>query len=163
MILKLFSVFQTVEKLIFSNDMEVIFSFSDYHKLVLPVLNYNSQKPTKRNYLTYYKQFDSSKFRTELKNVLTKENIDSYAKFDEQFLKVLNSRPPLKGKSLTIIMHCLYLKATMWRSYLEKFCFNKQTDRSLKAYKNKKKYCSHFYKKEKKNSFSSLKFLFFER
>ena len=139
MILKLFSVFQTAEKLIFSNDMEVIFSFSDCHKLVLPVLNYNSQKPTKRNYLTYYKQFDSSKFRTELKNVLTKENIDSYAKFDEQFLKVLNSHPPLKRKSLTVIMHYIQLKVTMWRSYLEKFCFNKQTDHSLKVYKNKKK------------------------
>ena len=35
-----------------------------------------------------YKQFNSSKFRNELKNVITKENID---KFDEQFLKVLNS------------------------------------------------------------------------
>ena len=40
--------------------------------------------------ITYreYKQFNSSKFRNELKNVITKENID---KFDEQFLKVLNS------------------------------------------------------------------------
>ena len=31
-----------LEKLVFSNDIEVIFSFSDCHKLVLPVLNYNS-------------------------------------------------------------------------------------------------------------------------
>ena len=35
--------------------------------------------------ITYrdHKQFDSSKFKNNLKNVLTKENIDSCTKFDE--------------------------------------------------------------------------------
>ena len=35
--------------------------------------------------ITYrdYKQFDSSKFKNELQNVPTKENIDSCTKFDE--------------------------------------------------------------------------------
>ena len=50
--------------------------------------------------ITYrdYKQFDSSKFKIEPENVLTKENIDSCTKFDEQFLKILNSHTPLKRK-----------------------------------------------------------------
>ena len=52
--------------------------------------------------ITYrdYKQFDSSKFKNELKKIFKKENIDSCTKFDEQFLKVLNSHAPLKRKLL---------------------------------------------------------------
>ena len=37
---------------------------------------------------TDYKQFDSLKFKNELENLLTKENIDSWIKFDEQFVKL---------------------------------------------------------------------------
>ena len=75
--------------------------------------------------ITYsdYKQFDSSKFKNELKNVLTKENIDSCTKFDEQFLKVLNSHALLKRKLLRA-NHTPYIsktlrKAIIKRSYLE--------------------------------------------
>ena len=52
--------------------------------------------------ITYrdYKQFDSSKFNNKLKNVLTKENIDSCTKCDEEFLKILNNQVPLKRKLL---------------------------------------------------------------
>ena len=37
---------------------------------------------------TDYKQFDSLKIKNELENLLTKENIDSWIKFDEQFVKL---------------------------------------------------------------------------
>ena len=112
--------------------------------------------------ITYrgYKQFDPSKFKKELKNVLTKENIDSCTKFDEQFLKVLNIHAPLKRKLLRA-NHAPYIsktlrKAIMRRSYLEKVYFKKRTDLSLKAYKKQKIYCSRLYKKERKIFFSSL-------
>ena len=76
-----------------------------------------------------YKQFDPSKFKNKLKNVLTKENINSCTKFDEQFLQVLNSHAPLKRKSLRT-NHAPYIsktlrKAIMKRSYLEKVDFKK--------------------------------------
>ena len=52
--------------------------------------------------ITYrdYKEFGFSKFKAELKNVLTKENIDSCTKFDKTFLKVLNIHAPSKRKLL---------------------------------------------------------------
>ena len=107
-----------------------------------------------------YKQFDSSKFKNELKSVLTKENIESCTKFDEQFLKVLNSHAPLKRKLLRT-NHAPYVsktlrRAIMKRSYLEMIYFKKQTDHALIAYKKQKNYCSRLYKKERNNLFSSL-------
>ena len=53
--------------------------------------------------ITYrdYKQFGFWKFKADLKNVLTKENIDNCTKFDEHFLKVLNIHAPLKRKLLS--------------------------------------------------------------
>ena len=107
--------------------------------------------------ITYkdYKLFDSSKFKKEPKNVLTKENIDSCTKFDENFLKVLNTHAPLKRKLLRA-NHAPYIsktlrKAITRRSYLEKVYFKKRTDHSLKAYKKQKTYCSRLYKKKEKN------------
>ena len=90
-----------------------------------------------------YKQFDPSKFKKELKNILTKENIDSCTKFDEQFLKVLNIHAPLKKKLLRA-NYAPYIsktlrKAIMRRSYLEKIYLKKRTDHCLKAYKKQKK------------------------
>ena len=68
---------------------------SGCHKLVLTVLKTTVPRSQPKE-ITYrdYKQFDSSKFKNKLKNVLTKENIDSCSKFDEQFLKVLNRHAP---------------------------------------------------------------------
>ena len=63
----------------------------DCHKLVLMVLKITVPRSLPKQ-ITYrdYKQFDPSKFKKELKNVLTKENIDSCTTSDEQFLKFLN-------------------------------------------------------------------------
>ena len=106
--------------------------FSGCHKLVLTILKTTVPKsqPKETSYRDY-KKFDSSKFKNELKNVLTKENIDSCSKFDEQFLKDLNSHAPLKRKLLRA-NHALFIsktlrKAIMKRSYLDKIYFkNKQ-------------------------------------
>ena len=71
------------------------------HKLVLTVLKTTGTRSQPKE-ITYrdYKQFDPSKFKKELKNVFTIENIDICTKFDEQFLKVLNIHAPWKRKLL---------------------------------------------------------------
>ena len=75
----------------FQQTITICHGLSDCHKFVLTVLKTTVPRSLPKE-ITYrdYKQFDSSKFKNELKNVLTKENIDSCTKF-EQFLKVLNS------------------------------------------------------------------------
>ena len=44
----------------------------------------------------------------------------------------------------------------MRRSYLENVYFKKRTDKSLRAYKKQKNYCSRLYKKEHKKLFNKL-------
>ena len=112
---------------------------SDCHKLFLKVLKTTvpRSQPKETSYRDY-KQFDSSKFKKELKNVLTKENIDSCTKFDEQFLKVLNSHVPLKRKLLRD-NHAPNISKNLWKaimkmSHLEKIYFKKRADHSLKTY-----------------------------
>ena len=121
-----------------------VYAFQQTTKLVLTVLKTTVPRSQPKE-ITYrdYKQFDPSKFKKELKNVLTKENIDSCTKFDEQFLKVLNIHAPLKRKLLRA-NHAPYIsktlrKATKRRSCLEKIYFKKRTDQSLKTYRKQKK------------------------
>ena len=64
---------------------------------------------------------------SELKNVLTKENIDNCTKFDENFLEVLDKHAPLKKKLLGT-NHASFVskssqKTILRRSYLEKGYF----------------------------------------
>ena len=114
---------------------------SGYYKLVLTVLKTTAPRsqPTEITY-TDYKQLYSLKFKNELKNVLIlKESIDSCTKFDEQFLKVLNSNATLKKKLLRA-NHAPYISKTLReainkRSYMKNIYFKKQTDHSLKKTK----------------------------
>ena len=66
---------------------------SDSHKLVLLELKTTVPRSQLKE-ITFRdcKQLDSSKLETELKKVLTKENVDSFTKFDKQFLKVLKRK-----------------------------------------------------------------------
>ena len=72
----------------FQQTIAICTGVSDCHKFFLTVLKttFPRRKP-KEITCRDYKQFDSSKSKKELKNVLTKENIDSCTKFDEQLLK----------------------------------------------------------------------------
>ena len=47
-----------------------------------------------------YKKFGSLKFDNGLKNVLTKENIGNFTKFNEKFFEVLDKHVPFKRKLL---------------------------------------------------------------
>ena len=95
--------------------------------------------------ITYreYKKIDSLKFKNELKNLLTIENIDNCTKFDEKFLEVLDKQASLKRKLLRA-NHASYVsialrKALMRRSYLEKVYFKNSTENLLRAFKKQKK------------------------
>ena len=101
--------------------------------LVLAVLKTTVPKgQSKETNYRDYKEFDPSKFKNELKNVLTKENIDSCInnKFDEQFLKVSNSHAPLKRK---LLRANTIRKAIMKRFYLGKIYFPKTNRSFLKS------------------------------
>ena len=103
---------------------------SDCLKLVLAVLKTTVPKgQSKETNYRDYKEFNPSKFKNELKNVLTKENIDSCTnnKFDEQFLKVSNSHALLKRK---LLRANTLRKAIMKRFYLGKI-YSPKTNRSF--------------------------------
>ena len=98
---------------------------SDFHKLVLTVLNTtvlrNNQKEL---HYRNYKKFNFLKFNADLKNAFAHDKIESCIKFDEVFMKVLNRHTPLRKKVLRA-NHLSYIsktlrKAIKRRSYLEK-------------------------------------------
>ena len=139
----------------FQQTAAICTGLSDCHKLVLTVLKTTVTRSQPKE-ITYrdYKQFDPSKFKKDLKNVLTKENIDSCTKFDEQFLKFLNIHAPLKRKLLRA-NHAPYISKTLWKAimrrfYLEKIYFKKRTNHSFKAYKKQKAIAVGFIKKKGK-------------
>ena len=115
----------------FQQTITICTGVSDCHKLVLTVLKTTFPRSQPKEITCRdYEQFDPSKFKNEPKNVPTKENIDNSTRFDEQFLKVLNSLAPLKRKSLSD-NHEPYIsktlsKAIMKRSYLEKIYFKNE-------------------------------------
>ena len=145
----------------FQNTITVFAGISDFHKLVLTALkiNFTKNKPKEIIYRDY-KNFDYFLFNDEVKNVLDLDKINSYAMFEELFLKVLDKHAPVK-KKVVRANHAKHIpkplrKAIMKWSYLEKVYFKKQTTQSLERYKKQKNYCSRLYKKERKNFFNSL-------
>ena len=145
----------------FQQTTTVCSGLSDCHKLVLTVSKTAIPKGNPRK-ITYrdYKKLDSLKFTNELKNVLTIENIDNCIKIDEKFLEVLDKYAPLKEKLLRA-NYASYVskalrKAIMRRYYLEKVHFKNRTEKSLRAFKKQKNFCSRLYKKERKIFFNSL-------
>ena len=94
---------------------------SDCHKLVLIVLK--TRGNPRQITCTDYKKFDSLKFNIELKNVLTKENIDNctYCSLKRKLLKA--NHASYVSKSLR--------KAIMKRSYLEKVIKDLQKAKKL--------------------------------
>ena len=54
-------------------------------------------------------------------------------------------------------------KIAIRRSHLENLYFRKRTNKSLKAYKEQKNYCSRHYKKERKKLFNKLNLSFVKK
>ena len=129
------------------------------HKLKMPNLSFlikiNYSLINKLPKVQITQNFDSVRFKDELKYVLVKEKITSCIKFDEMFLRILSQHAPLKSK-LHRANHASYIskplkKAIVNRSYLENLYFKRRTDHSLRNYKKQKNYCSRLHKKERKN------------
>ena len=77
-----------------------------------------------------------------MKDEFSREYVDSFSKFDENFLKVLNWHAPKKKKMLRA-SHAPYefkalRKAIMKRSSFENIYFKKSDSHSLRAYKKQK-------------------------
>ena len=97
----------------FQQTIAICTGLSDCDKLVLTILKTTiPRSQAKQITCRDYKQIDFSTFKNELKNILTKENIDNCTKFDEQFLKVLNSHAPIKRKLLRA-NHAPYVSKTL--------------------------------------------------
>ena len=92
------------------------------------------------------------------------ECVDFSNKFDEIFLKVLNSHAPLKSKTLRA-NHAPYVLIALQKtitkgSYLENVYFKNRDDHSLRRYRKQMNYCSRLYEEERKKFFKNVNTLF---
>ena len=112
---------------------------SDCHKLVLTVLK-NRGNPWQITG-TDYKKFDSLKFNSELKNVLTKENTDNwtYCSLKRKLLKA---------------NHASYVSKALRKAIMGRSCLEKVIKGLQKA--KKKNFLSRLYEKGRKKFFNSL-------
>ena len=146
----------------FQNTNVMSTGLSDFHKLVLTVINtsFQKMKPKEIVYRDYIK-FKIEIFENKLKTSLMTQNNSSYSFFEKTFVEILNKHAPLKKKVIRK-NHAPYVtkkmrKCIMKRSQLQNKYFNKRTNTNLKAYKKHKNFCSKLYKKEKKHYYSNLK------
>ena len=84
--------------------------------------------------------------------------------FDQIFLNVLDKHAPMKRKLLRA-NHSFYIskplrESIMRRSHLEKVYYKNKYEKSFKAYKKQKNFCSRLYKKERKRFFNNLNLSF---
>ena len=147
--------FLTNNALSFQHTETVSTGLSDFHKLVLTVLKttISKSKPREIHYRDY-KKFDSLKFNVDLKNAFAHENIESWIKFDEVFLAVLNRHATLKKKILRA-NHASHMsktlrKAIIRRSYLEKKYLKKKQISLLEPTKSRKIIAVDFTRRKKK-------------
>ena len=129
----------------FKNTTTISTGISDFHKMVLTVLK-NSIPKSEPKLIQYrdYKNFVENNFREELKQMLQKEVIDNYNKFELIFLKILNKHAPPKKKVFRA-NHKPYMsknlrKAIMRISALENKYYKEKSNTSHKAFKRQKNY-----------------------
>ena len=150
--------FLTNNSLAFQNTTTTFTGLSDCHKLVLTVFIFSKNKP-KELFYRDYKKFNFSDFNDELKNIFSRNTVGSCYQFEQIFLNVLDKHTPMKRKLLRA-NHSSYIskplrKAIMRRSHLEKVYYKSKSEKSFKAYKKQKNFCSRLYKK-KGNGFSII-------
>ena len=153
--------FLTNNSLAFQNTTATFTGLSDCHKLVLTVLKtiFSKNKP-KELFYRDYKKFNFSDFNNELKNIFSRNTVGSCYQFEQIFLNVLDKHAPMKRKLLRA-NHSAYIskplrKAIMRRSHLEKVYYKNKSEKSFKAYKKQKNFCSRLYKNERKRFFNNL-------
>ena len=104
-----------------------------------------------------HKTFNNNLFSNELKERLS--HVTEYVDFDNTYVEVLNSHPPIKKK--LVRDHAPYMskvlrKAIMKRSNLENKYRNNSTSENREIYRKHKNYCSRLYKKERKKYYAKL-------
>ena len=156
----------TNSSLAFQNTTATFTGLSDCHKLVSTALKttFSKSKPKELFYGDYTK-FHFSDFNDELKTIFSRNTVGSCYQFDQIFLNVLDKHSPMKRKLLRA-NHSFYIskplrKAIMRRSDLEKVYYKSKSEKSFKAYKKQKNFCSRLYKKERKRFFNNLNPSFF--
>ena len=133
---------------------------SDCHKLVLTILEttFSKNKP-KELFHRDYEDFNFSDFNDELETIFWRNIVGWCYQFDQIFLNVLDKNVPMKRRLLRA-NHSSYIskplrKASMRRSRLEKVYHKNKLEKSFKAYKKQKNFCSRLYKKERKRFFNN--------
>ena len=153
--------FLTNNSLAFQNTTATFTGLSDCHKLVLTVLKttFSKNKP-KEPFYRDYKKLNFSDFNNELKNIFSRNTVGSCYQFEQIFLNVLDKHAPMKRKLLranySSYMSKPLRKAIMRRSHLEKVYYKNKSEKSFKAYKKQKNFCSRLYKNERKRFFNNL-------
>ena len=104
----------------FRQTISICTVLSDCNKLVLTLLKaiVPVSQPKEITYRDY-KQFDSSKFKNELKNVIAKENTGSCSKLYEQFFESLKKSRTLE-KKLFSATHALYISKTLRKAIIKR-------------------------------------------
>ena len=152
--------FLTNSPLSFQHTTTVSNGLSDFHKLVLTTLKtkFTKARPTEVTYRNY-KNFDSAKFKNDLKQVMTSD-IKDYGSFEDCFLSILNEHAPLK-KKLIRANHAPYMtkvlkKAMMKRHQLATKFYKSRKSEDLKIFKKQNNFVSKLYKKERKRFYTNL-------
>ena len=142
----------TNNKSLFNTSSVILTGLSDFHKMVVTVMeiNFSKSKPREirdRN----YKTFDHISFKKELlrecnENVKINQN---YSLFQEIFLKVLNRHAPEKKKVIRSnevpYMTKTLRKAIMTRSRLEHKYQKTRSINDYESFKKQKNYCNRLY------------------
>ncbi len=145
----------------FQNTSAISTGLSDFHKMVVTVMNKNVPKAEPK-IIQYrdYRNFVENNFSIELKEKFKNTIIDEYAKFEDIFIEVLNKHAPPKKKIFRAnhkpyMTKCLR-KAIMRRSELENKYYREKSEKALKDYKKQKNFTNKLLKNEKKRYFKNL-------
>ena len=144
----------------FQNTKTFANGLSDFHKLVLTTLKtkFIKARPRKVTYRNY-KNFDSEKFKDDLKKVLT-INIKDYESFEKKFLSILNLHAPLKKKIIRA-NHAPYMTKVLKKAMMKRHQLATKYDKSkqqedLKIFKKQRNFVSKLYKKERTKFYNNL-------
>ena len=153
--------FLTNSSLSFQHTTTVETGLSDFHKMAITVMKTTFPKAQPKTiYYRDYKNFDLSKFRSELRQELKKNEDQGYFHFEITFLRVLEKHAPMKQKVLRAndkpYMTKILRQAIMRRSVLKNKYQKEKSDEALQIYKKHKNYTKRLARRERTKYFANL-------
>ena len=147
----------------FQDTCAVKTGLSDFHKLVVPVLElyFPKQKPNIQTFRDY-KRFQNDLFRSKLDYELSKLHVCNleFEHFLNIFIEVLNKHTPIKKKYLRAnqgeFMSKELNKAIMTRSRLRNKYLKEKSAYSKFAYDKQRNYCVNLLRRTKKKYFANI-------